>query len=71
MDGAADFLVGERDDHALDLPPMAEAQYIALVAAVLGTSRGLEPGVIAIGFEQQRGVREGCSAVNEWRVHGR
>ena len=44
---------------------------IALVAAVFGASRGLEPGVIAIGFEQQRGVREGCSAVNEWRVHGR
>jgi len=58
VDGSANFLVGQSDNDPFDLPPVAEADYIALVAAMLGTSSRLEPGVVAIGFEQQRRVSQ-------------
>ena len=70
MDSAADFLVGKSDDHPFDLPPMAEAQHISLVAAVLGACRCLEPGIVAIGFEQQCRIGQRGSSMDVGRVHG-
>ena len=69
MNRAANFPHSQGDDHPLDLPPVAETQHIALVAAVLGTRRGLETGVVAIGLDQQRRIGERQSAGNEGHVH--
>ena len=69
VDGAAGFLVGKRDDDTLDLPPMAKADHITLVAAVFGTRSCFEPGIIAVGLEQQSGVGQGGAAIDEGRVH--
>jgi len=71
VDRAPDFLFGQGDDHSLDLPPVAEAHDIALVAAVLGARRGLEPGVVAKGFDQQGRIGQGRPASDEGHVHGR
>lgn len=52
MNGSAHFLVAEGRDHALDLPPVAEAHDIAGIAADLGARRRLEPGIVAEPVDQ-------------------
>ena len=69
MDEAADLVAAERRDHALDLPPMAEARDIAVVAAALGPGRGLEPGIVTKTLDQVRRVRERDAAMDEYAVH--
>jgi len=69
MNRAAHFLFGQGDDDPFDLPPVAEAHDIALVAAVLGTRRGLEAGVVTIGLDQQRRIRKSHAAGDERHVH--
>lgn len=66
---AANFLLGQGHDDALDLPPVAKAQDIALVAAVFGASGRFEPGIVAIGFDKQRGIRQCLASCNERHVH--
>ena len=56
MDGPADFVAAQRRDHPLDLPPVAKAHDIAVVAAALGTRRGLEAGIVAVALDQLGGV---------------
>ena len=63
------FLVRQGDDHPFDLPPMAEFQDIAIVAAGLGARSSLEPGVIAVSLQKQCSVGKGRSAVDVGRVH--
>jgi hypothetical protein len=63
--GAADFVAGERGDHPLDLPPVAEAHDIARVAAALGARRGLEPGIVAEAVDQLGRVGERGAAGDE------
>ena len=69
MHCSAHFLFGQGDDDPFDLPPVAEAQHIALVAAVLGARRRLEPSVVAIGLDQQRRIGERQAAGDEGHVH--
>ena len=71
MDGSAHFLLAQGDDDALDLPPVAEAHDIALVAAVLGARRRFKAGVVALGFDEQRGIHECRASGDEGHVHGR
>jgi len=66
---APDFVAAERCDDALDLPPVAEARDIALVAAALGAGRRLVAGVVAEAIHQLRGVGQGETSMNEGRVH--
>jgi len=67
---AAYFLFGQGDDHPFDLAPMAETEDIAVVTAGLGARGGLETGVVAIGFKQQRRIGQRGAVVDERRVHG-
>lgn len=69
MHRAANFLVGQRDNDPLNLPPMAEAHHIILVTGSLGSRRRLEPGIVAIGFQKQRGIRQCGAVIDERRVH--
>lgn len=71
MDQAADLVAAQRGDDALDLPPMAEARDIALVAAALGTHRRLEAGIVAETVHQLRRIRKREPSMNEGRVHAR
>jgi hypothetical protein len=66
---AANFLFGQGDDHPFDLPPVAKAQDVTLVPACFGARRGLEPGVVALGLEQQCGIGQRTAAIDEGRVH--
>jgi hypothetical protein len=68
---AAYFLIGQGHDHALDLPPVAEAQDISSVAARFSSGGCFETGVVAIGFEQQRGISQRPAAIDEGHVHER
>jgi len=52
VNGSAYFFVRECRNDTLDLPPMAESLNIARVAAFLGASRRLQPGVIAEAIDQ-------------------
>ena len=70
MDGAPDFVAAERCNHPLDLPPVAEARDIAVVAAPLGESRRFKAGVVAETLDQVRCVGKGVAAVDEEAVHG-
>ena len=70
MDQAADLVAAERRNHALDLPPVAEARDIALVAAQLGAGRRFVAGVIAESLHKLCRVGKRDPAVNEGRVHG-
>ena len=70
MNGAADLFGAQRCDHALNLPPVAEAQDIAGIAAVLGANRSFEPGIIAISLDEVGSVCERGPSVDERHVHG-
>ena len=59
MNGSAHFVVGKCRDDTLDLPPVAESEDIARIAAVLGTCGGLQPGVVAEAVDQIRSLGEG------------
>ena len=71
MDGSANFLFRQRHDHSLDLTPVTEADDIALFAAVFGTRSCLEPGVVAIGFDQQRCIGKRLTAEGRVVTAGR
>lgn len=58
MDEAADLVAAERRNHSLDLPPVAEARNIALVAALLGARRGFIAGIITEAVHQLGCVRK-------------
>src|SRR5207248_10036300 len=66
---APDLFAAERRDHALDLPPVAEARDIAVVAAAFGAKRGLEAGVVAIARHEVGRVGQRRAAVDEGAVH--
>jgi len=70
VDCPDDFVAAQRRNDALDLPPMAETSDIAVVAALLRSHGRLEPGVVAIAFDQLRGIGERNAAVDEGAIHG-
>jgi hypothetical protein len=70
VDGAAHLVAAERGDHPLDLPPVAKAHDIAIIAAALGACGRLEPGVVAIAVDELGGVGERMPAMDEGAVHG-
>src|SRR4051812_4726348 len=69
MNGAVDLVAPEGRDQPLNLPPMAEANDIAVVSAALGARGGLEAGVIAMLLDQARGIGERDASVDEEAVH--
>ena len=69
MNRAAHFLFGQGDDHPLDLPPVAEARDIALVATIRGARRGFEAGIVAKGLDEKRRIGKCRPAGNEGHVH--
>ena len=69
MEGSAHFFVGQGSDHAFNLPPVAEKQHIARVAAPFGASSRLKPGVVAKAFHELRSLGEGTAAGDVGRVH--
>jgi TolB-like protein/Flp pilus assembly protein TadD len=69
MDCALHFIAAERGDDPLDLPPMAEARDIAVVAAALGARCGLEPGIVAIPVDQGRRIGKRHATMDERSVH--
>src|SRR5689334_14989272 len=71
VDQAAHFVAAQRGDHALDVPPVAEAHDIALVTAALGPRRRLVAGIVAEAFHQLRRIGERQTSVDEGRVHAR
>ena len=70
MDSPEDFVAAQCRDDPLDLPPVAEAGDIAVVAAPLGESRRFKAGVVAETLDQVRCVGKGVAAVDEEVVHG-
>jgi len=71
MDGSAHFFVGQCRDHALDLPPVAEKQHIACIAATFGTRCGLEPGIVSEAIHEVRSFCKSEPAGDVGRVHAR
>ena len=69
VDGAGDFVVAERGDHPLDLPPVTEARNIAVVAATLGAHRRLEAGIVAITLDEVGGVGQRDASMDERAIH--
>src|SRR5437763_12894436 len=69
VDRAGDFVAAQRRDDPLDLPPVAEARDIAVIAAALGADRRLEPGVIAVTFDQLGRVGQCNPATDEGTLH--
>ena len=65
MDGAAHFVAGKGRDHPLDLPPVAEQEDIAVVAAALGTDGSLQPGIVAEAVDELRRFIKSVAAGNE------
>lgn len=71
VDGSQHFVAAERRNDALDLPPVAEAGDIAVIAAALGTDSGFEAGIVAEPLDQLRCVGKCEAAVNEGAVHAK
>jgi hypothetical protein len=71
VDGTDHFVAAERSDHAFDLPPVTETRDVAIVAASLGTRRGLEAGVVAEPLDQIGGIGERYASMDERSVHVR
>ena len=70
MDGAANLVAGEGGDHALDLPPVAEADDIAGIATELRPRGGFKPGIVAEAVDQVGSIGKRRPAIDEWKVHG-
>ena len=70
MDGAAHFVAAERGDYAFDLPPVAEARDISVVAAALGPNCRLEARIVTVPFNEIGGIGKGWASMDEGRVHG-
>ena len=64
------FVASQRHDDPLDLPPVAEAHDIAVVAAALGADGRLKPRVFAIAGDQLCGVVERASTMDEGESMG-
>lgn len=69
VNASAHFCAAQGDDDPLDLPPVAEANDIAVITASLGPNRGLETGVIAEALDQLGGIGERRPSGYEGRVH--
>ena len=59
VDGARDRFVAQHHDHPLDLPPPAEMDDVAGIAALAGEARRLGRGVIAESLDEVRRIRQG------------
>jgi hypothetical protein len=69
VDGALDVFAAKAVDHALDLPPMAEAQNIAAAAALFGTRRRFEGSMLTEASDQFGGVGKRVAPGNEGSIH--
>jgi len=70
VDGSANLGAAERGNHPLDLPPVAEAEDIAGVAALLGERGSLEACIVAIAVEHVGSLGERETIGDEKRIHG-
>ncbi len=69
MNGTAHFVAAKRRNNALNLPPMTKANDIPHIAAPLGTGSSLEPGIVAIAFDQIGRIGQRKTAMNEGTMH--
>ena len=69
VDRSVNFIARKGSDDAFNLPPVAKAHHIAIVATALGTRRGLESGIIAIASDEVRSVSKGEASVDEGLCH--
>src|SRR5262249_51351889 len=69
VDGAGHFVAAEGRNYAFDLPPVAEARDIAVAAAALATDSRLDPGIVAITFDELGGVGQSDAAMDEGAIH--
>ena len=69
MQRPRDMIAGEQLGEPLDLPPMAEAEDILLVAAGTGSGRGNGRGVRTIFGDQGHGVVERRTSAEEIIIH--
>ena len=69
MDASEDFAAAQGRDDTLDLPPVAEAQDIAEVAAAFRASRCLKRRGITVALDEISCVSQRETSVDEGRVH--
>src|SRR5438270_11043270 len=69
VDGADNLVTAERGDGPLDLPHVAEARDIAVVAAAVGADCRHETGIVAIAGDQLGGIGQRHAAMDEGAVH--
>lgn len=69
MDGSAHFVATERRYNSLDLSPVAKAHDIARIPAALGTGSCLEPGIVAVAFDEVGRISKRKAAVDEGALH--
>lgn len=69
VDGAGHRRRRQIGDHALDLPPVAEAYDIADIATAIGANGGFQAGVVAEPFHQVGGVGQHRAAGDEKLFH--
>ena len=69
VDRAERLGAAQRRDHALDLPPVAKAHDVAVVAALLLTRCGLQARALAEAFDQVRGIGRRKAAIDVGGIH--
>lgn len=69
VNASAHFVAAKRDDHPLDLPPVAKTDDIASVAALLGAARRLQPRIVSEALDQLGRVGKRRPSGDEGRVH--
>jgi hypothetical protein len=69
VDGPSDFVAAQSGDHPFDLPPVAKTRHIPFVAASVGTSRGLQQGILAVPAHEFGSIVERRSSMNEGNFH--
>lgn len=71
MNGPVHFVAGKSRDHALDLPPVAKAQEIAVITASLRSCGSLKAGIVAEAVDEVRSLGQRETAMDVRRVHDR
>ena len=69
VNASAHFVAAEAYDHPLDLPPVAEANDVAGIAAFLGPVGSFHPGVVSEALYQFCCIGQCRPAGDEGRVH--
>jgi hypothetical protein len=69
VDRSGHFIAAQGGDHALYVPPMAEARDIAVVAAPFRARRRFESGIVTETVDEVGSIGERQAAMDERTVH--